>query len=214
MRSKTITRYRAAKMLGVDGRTIDRMVARGELKGEKNETNGEWVFDREEIEEAANERELSQGPEKIADRVVEAMKEATELQKAASDALKWLVTEQQSHIKALTEMVRTNTVEWADAIRDEASRALESRIAVAQEDRKDKALDELTKFIPQVMARSMSGRAGAKVLSKFVALSDEQWDTVKAMAVELLDMPQADVDELDALRSAEKKEKNNGNETE
>lgn len=205
--SETVSKYRAAKMLGVAERTVDRWVEEGSISAPEKDLNGRWQFDKDEIEKLAEARAELEGtggaPEIQAAAV---LREASAAVKSSVEAFRWLVEQQQKYIGMLSAQHQDNIQAWSAAIKEEATRKLETELAMKAEERKDKAIDVLVDQAPRIVMQGINARAGSKLLSKLSRLDDEQWDTVKAMAGELLDMTEGDVRELDEFRTAQKEQ--------
>lgn len=204
-----VTRYEAAKLIGVTPRTIQRWVESGELEGTQTE-GGIWQIPLAAVQAIAAERPQPEGPDVETTESIGTpaaiMHHATTMARDASASLQWLVKMQQEVISALSSELGTVQTSYSQAIRAEAQQRLETELAIRAEARKDKALDEVMPFAERILSQSVQSRAGSRVLDALARLDDEQWETVRGMATELLEMPQADVAQLDALRSERKKE--------
>lgn len=213
----TVTRYQAAKMLNVSGRTIDRWLEDGRLPGDRHPIHGTWAIPLASVQAHLADRGggLPEGDDDASHgtTTVGLLAHAAVMQKQAGDAFQWLIRMQQEVIASLSTELGHVQEAYSGAVRAEAKQRLETELALRQESRKDKALDEALPFAERILTQSMQGRAGSKVLDALARLNVEQWDTIKGMAVELLEMPASDVEQLDALRReriAEKEKETNG----
>lgn len=206
----SVTRYQAARLLGVAERTIDRMLERGELTGEKDD-RGVYSISLAHVQALIADRPPVPDAERgSSDDSIGLIHHATALSKSANEALMWLINKQQDVIGALSSELGTVQQSYSAAIRAEAAQRLETELALRAEGRKDKALEEVIPFAERILSQSVRSKAGSKVLDSLARLGDEQWETVRGMATELLDMAPADVAQLDALRKERKKEGTDG----
>lgn len=201
----TINRYQAAKMIGCDGRTIDRLIERGELSGQKGE-NGTWEIPLSEVKALTVERGTETPSDNIDRQAADALNAATEINKNANAALQWLVKMQQDVIDQMSKQLGQTQSDYSKAIRAEAAQRLETEMAMRAESRKDKAVDEVLSFAPRLLENSVKARAGARMLDKLVALEDEQWDALSSIGVEMLGISKEDLELMGKLREERKAE--------
>lgn len=200
----TVTKYKAAQLLGCAPATITRMVADGRLPEPFKSDDGTQRFERKVIEEyiAQHISEDIAEPKTSEEHAADVLAAAAEMSRHAAEAYRWLIERQQGMIGALTTQLQGGLEGWAAAVREEATRTLEAELVRGSESRKDKAVQTLLDTAPRILEKSMAARAGAKMIEKLVALPDEHWAELRKGAADLLGMSEDELKEIDAARAA------------
>lgn len=215
MAEATVTRARAARILGTSPRSIDRMRERGELEGEKDDA-GEWRYSLDSIKEAKdlNESDRQASPEEVA---LDLVKESRALAFEYMKELRWLLEFQRKALETHQSKHAELQQEWANALRQEAEAQLNTTLALRHEDRKDKMVDELAEHFPGILKRGIEGRVqanvGAALIDKLVALGDDEWKLASGFAKDLLGLSDEQIQKLEEVRASKTKttEKENVN---
>lgn len=217
MSAASVTKYRAAKLMGVSPATVQRMVERGELPEPTRGDDGTYEFAESDIldwieQHKAGDVEPAEG-KPVATEALGVLQEARSLFHAAQSSLQWLVKEQQALVSVLHSQLKEGLQGWSDAVRQEQASRLEAETVLGQERRKDKAVDAVLEAAPKIVGQAISARAGAKVVARIVALSDDHWSVLKSGASEILGLTTEELSDIEDLRVAAKRqeeEKHNG----
>lgn len=203
-----VTKYKAAKILGVSPATIQRMVDRGELGEPVRSDDGTYQFSETELTQWLEEHRPEDAP---ADPTVQSealgvLQEAKALFKAAQQSLTWLVSEQQQIVTALHTQLKEGLQGWATAVREEQASRLEAQIVAGQEERKNKAVDAVLEAGPRIVSQSIEAGIGARLAKRVAGLSDEHWSVLRDGAKDLLGVTDEEMTQLEKLRASKESE--------